>query len=120
MPAPIPAKKPLGRAVLGITLTDIVVTPVGAQVNSITEITCLWIANTDSAPRAVLLRSGAGVLVAPTHSLGEAWVIAANTTWKLDNGGNSIIVLMAGEKLQGNADIAGKITVTAYGQETSN
>jgi hypothetical protein len=122
MPMPVPASKPLGRAVLAAnpTLSDIVVTPVGAQANSITEIYCLWVANTDSVPHAVILRSGAGVLVAPTHSLGEGWVIAGYTTWKIDGGGKPVIILMSGDKLQGTADIAGKVNVTAFGEETSN
>jgi hypothetical protein len=116
---PPPAIKPLGRAVLGTGLTDIVVAPSAAP-NSISEIFVIWVANTDTAVRTVSLRTGSGALVSPGNSLGEGWAIPANTTFEIDGSSSHVCVLKQGEKLQGLCDVANKVTVSCYGQETSN
>jgi hypothetical protein len=115
------AIKPLGQVTLGVALADIVATPTGAQPNSIVEIYTIWVANTDTVARAVTLRYGAGVLVSPTNSLGEALSIPANTTWIMEsNNDKPVVCLKAGDHLQGLCDAASKVNITAFGQETSN
>jgi hypothetical protein len=106
------ASKPLAQVQLGTGLTDIYVNP-DQPPGTVTEIDALWIANTDSAAHTVTLRVGTGTLTA-ANSLGEAWAILANETFILGVG-MVILRLQPGQKLQGLADSASKITVSVYG-----
>lgn len=118
---PLPAIKPLGQVKLGVAMTDIVVTPTGVQPNSMSEVWVLWIANTDTVNRTLSLRYGpAGALISPDNSLGENWVIPPGKTWEIDGGSGFICILRAGDHLAGLCDVANKVTITAFGQETSN
>lgn len=111
MPA---AVKPLGQIQLGTSLTTIY-TPPAFPANLQARVNGIWIANTDAAAHTVTLRVGSGTLTV-ANSLGEAWPIAANTTFML-TGSEWFLVITAGQLLQGLADTASVITVSVYGEE---
>lgn len=108
------SSKLLAQVQLGVALTDIYTPPVAAG-NAVAGTTALWICNTDAADHAVTLRFGTGALTA-ANSLMEAVVIKANTTYVLNNGQWSVD-FKQGQKLQGLADVASKITVSLFGDE---
>lgn len=111
----ISAIKLLGQVQLGVTLTTIYSTPSMPQ-NAYARINGIWVANTDSVVHTVTLRLGTGTLTV-ANSLGEAWVIAPNSTTIL-TGSEWMLTMGAGYKLQGLADVADKITVTVSGDES--
>jgi hypothetical protein len=102
----------LGQVQLGTSLTTIYTVP--SLASAVTQISAIWIANTDSADHTVTLRMGTGTLTV-ANSLGEAWAITANKTTIISD--ENLIVLSEGMVLQGLADAASKITVTLFGRE---
>lgn len=112
MAEPVRASKPLAQVVLGTSLTDILVCQDFPN-NTVIEIDALWIANTDSVGHDVTLRVGTGTLTV-ANALGEAWAMLANESFLLGVG-MIIIRLQPGQKMQGLADAADKVTVTVYG-----
>jgi hypothetical protein len=109
------AIKLLGQVQLGTALTTVYEVPSSPQ-NVHARVNAIWIANTDSVPHAVTLRVGTGTLTV-ANALSEAWAVPANTTFVV-SGSEWILSMSAGMKLQGLADVAAKVTVTASGDES--
>lgn len=110
-----PAQKPLGQVQLGVALTTIYTCPSDPP-NILARVSCIWVANTDAAIRAVTLRVGTGVLTI-ANGLGEAWPIPANTSIVIGGADMQIVTMTAGQVLQGLCDSASKVTISVYGDE---
>jgi len=108
------ARKILAQVALGNALADVYVPPIGAG-NVVAGTTALWICNTDVVSHLFTLRVGVGTLTA-ANSLFESCLIQANTTYIL-NDAQWGLTLKSGQKLQGLADVAAKVTVTLFGEE---
>lgn len=104
---------PLGQVQLGTGLTTIVTAP-AQPLNVMVSLTCIIIANTDSAARTFTLRVGSGSLTV-ANSWMENVLIDANKTYIMSENQGFSGVLSAGQLFQGLADVASKITVSAYG-----
>lgn len=115
MPA---ALKPLAQVSVGNTATLVYQCP-SQPPNSVTKITTMWMANTDSAQRLLTLRKGTGTLTAAANGIMEAVPMPGNTTWA-ETGGPDVMILGAGEKLEATADVAAKIVITLGGEETTS
>lgn len=117
MASAIPAIQRLFKAQLGNALATLWTAP-AFPLNGFSQCTSLWIANTDSVAHTFTLRIGTGTTTV-ADSLGEALAIAANTTYFLSTGDASVFLVLNGEVVQGLADVANKVTITAYGQLTA-
>jgi hypothetical protein len=104
----------LGKAALDINLVPIV-TVEGYPQNRKTVVVALIIANTDSSAVTVTLRYGTGTLTA-LDAIMEEVSIAAHTTLVLSES-EGLLVLNAGEQLQGFASVLNKVVVSASGKE---
>jgi hypothetical protein len=110
----IGAVKRLGKTQLDINPLPIV-TVAAYPLNGQTVLTAIWIANTDTLETTVTLRYGTGVLDV-SDALLENVRIPAQTTLLLTES-EGLLVLGAGEQLQGFAGTLNKVVVSVSGVE---
>lgn len=111
----ISAIKRLGKTTLDLNATPIVVVP-SNPLNGQVVLVSIWITNTDSAEVQVTMRYGTGVLTAAADALLELCRIPANTTLLLSES-EGLLILGAGEQLQGFASVLNKVVVSVSGYE---
>lgn len=102
----------LAQVQLGTGATSIYTAP--AQPNNTRVRIVMWICNTDTAQRTVTIRHGTGTLTA-ANSLFDGTIMSPGKVYVCGSQENFSICVQAGEKLEGLADAASKITVTIYG-----
>jgi hypothetical protein len=98
-----------------VALADIYAPPAQPP-NSTGLVGALWICNTDTVARTVTIRIGTGTLTA-ANSILDGTSIDANSSYVLLGQGDFSLTLQAGQKIQGLASVASKITVTVMGVE---
>lgn len=81
--------------------------------NLVVYVDTIWVCNTDTVPREVTLRYGSGTLTAANSLLDEA-PFPTKTTAMMD--GDKLIILTAGQKIEGLSDAANVVTVTLFGR----
>lgn len=106
--------KRLGQVQLGTGLTTIYAPPT-YPLNAQGIVIAIWITNSDTAARAVTLRTGSGTLTT-VQGLIEAKSIPANDFLLLETN-TMMAAIPAGDYIQGLCDVAAKVTVTIYGSE---
>ena len=111
------AIKPLGQVQLGVALTTIYTAP-SQPVGLKTVVQVLWITNTANAGRTFTLRVGTGALTI-ANSLFEVTAIAASATAVYGSNAGMVLVLSAGQTLQGLGSVANDVVVSVYGEEFS-
>lgn len=108
------AIKPLGQVQLGTALTTVYTAPAQPP-NMKTKVTSIWICNT-GADGTVTIRYGTGTLTA-ANSIFDGTAIEAHNVYNVGSEKGLGIILNAGDKIQGLADAANKITVSVFGEE---